>query len=364
MAVTGMNATDNPGPGVPVVRALRAAAEAHRVDLRIIGLAYDALDPGNYMGGVCDDVYLMPYPSQGAAALLQRLEAVTQATRIDVLIPSLDAELPAYLKLRGRLVELGIRTFLPTEEQLKLRAKDQFHEMGEALGINVPKSVAISEASAISRLDQQLTFPVMVKGQFYDAALAYSPMDVHALFQRMAAKWGVPVIVQEFVSGEELDVVALGDGEGGLVGSVPMRKMQLTDKGKAWGGVTVADGELDAYVRDAMAKLKWRGPCEFEVMRAKDGSGLYMIEINPRFPAWVYLTVGVDRNLPWATVQLALGETVEPMPPARPGVMFLRHSLDQICAMADYEALAVRGELHRSTRHAAPCGAVTEETSR
>ena len=40
VAVTGLNATDNPGPGVGVIRALRAA----RPNDHYVGLAYDALD--------------------------------------------------------------------------------------------------------------------------------------------------------------------------------------------------------------------------------------------------------------------------------------------------------------------------------
>jgi hypothetical protein len=57
--------------------------------------------------------------------------------------------------------------------------------------------------------------------------------------------------------------------------------------------------------------------------------------------------VGAGRNLPWATVQLARGEVVAPMPPPEPGVLFLRHSFDQICTLADYESLTTKGELIR-----------------
>lgn len=341
IAVTGLNATDNPAPGVPVIRALRAACS----NCEIVGLAYDALDPGNYMKGVADHIYLMPYPSQGADVLLDRLKYVHERTPIDVLLPTLDAELPAYLKLQPQLRELGIRMFVPSEEQLRLRSKARLRELHDKHGIEVPRSVALTDSGPIHRLDQELKFPVMVKGQFYDALIAYSPMEVEAAFQRLRAKWGVPVVVQEFVAGEELDVVAVGDGRGGLVGAVAMRKMQLTDKGKAWGGITINDRRLSAFVEKTMAALRWRGPCEIEVMKSHDSGKLYLLEINPRFPAWVFLAVGAGRNLPWATVQLALEQEVAPMPPAPAGIMFLRHSFDQICDLADYQALTTHGEL-------------------
>jgi len=46
LAVTGLNNTDNPGPGIPVIRAIR---ESEDFDLKIIGLAYETLEPGIYM---------------------------------------------------------------------------------------------------------------------------------------------------------------------------------------------------------------------------------------------------------------------------------------------------------------------------
>ena len=60
VAVTGLNATDNPAPGVGVIRSLHADDLG---DKRVIGLAYDALDPGVYAKDIVTDVFLLPYPS-------------------------------------------------------------------------------------------------------------------------------------------------------------------------------------------------------------------------------------------------------------------------------------------------------------
>ncbi len=51
IAVTGLNAIDSPGPGVAVIRALR---EAESFDCRIIGLAYESLEPGIYMHDIVE----------------------------------------------------------------------------------------------------------------------------------------------------------------------------------------------------------------------------------------------------------------------------------------------------------------------
>jgi len=118
------------------------------------------------------------------------------------------------------------------------------------------------------------------------------------------------VVVQEMVKGEEYNLSAVGDGEGNLLGPVMMKKMAVTDKGKAWSGISIDDQPL-LEASAALAKaIKWRGPLEVEVMRDQQGH-YQLIEINPRFPAWIYLSVGVGRNLPLTLLQLAMGREAD-----------------------------------------------------
>lgn len=344
IAVTGMNANENPGPGVPVVRALRAAEDFSGT---IVGFTYDPLDPGVFMENICDHVYLIPYPSEGSRALLDRLTDIQSRTPVDVIIPTLDSELPLFIAMENELRALGIKTFLPSKACYDLRSKARFNNLGREFGISVPRGKTITAPSMLQGLHKEFTFPIMVKGQFYDAGIAYNVMEADHLFRTISSKWGLPVIVQEYIGGEEYDVVAVGDGEGGLVGAVPMKKMQLTDKGKAWGGVTICDPGMNAFVADVMAKIKWRGPCELEIMKRRSDGEFFLIEINPRFPAWSYLAVGAGQNLPWATARLAMGENVAPFESYQVGTMFLRNSIDHIYPLSEFQDMTTLGELHR-----------------
>ena len=102
IAVTGLNNTDNPGPGIPVVRGIR---ESDRFDVRIIGLAYENLEPGIYMEGALDKTYLIPYPSVGQEAFMERLLEIHEKDPIDLIIPNLDAELYTFMKSAKLLSE-------------------------------------------------------------------------------------------------------------------------------------------------------------------------------------------------------------------------------------------------------------------
>lgn len=341
IAVTGLNNTDNPGPGIPVIRSLR---ESDEFDVHIVGLAYENLEPGIYMKDMVDKTYQIPYPSGGAQPLMERLEQIHAREHINVLIPNFDAELFTFMKSEKKLLEMGIHTFLPTLEQFEERHKTNLPAFGKKYGIKVPHSKAMSNPWDIQKLKSEFDYPVLVKGKFYDAYIAYNDDQVVNHYNKITAKWGVPVIIQEFIRGTEVNVVALGDGNGNTIGAVPMRKQYITDKGKAWGGITLSDENMLRITRDLIAATKWRGGMELEMIKTSSNE-YYMIEINPRIPAWVYLAVGAGQNLPEALVKLAMGMEVKPYKNYKAGTMFIRYSFDLIGDISQFEKLSIEGEL-------------------
>ncbi len=345
VAVTGLNATDNPAPGVGVIRALRAASPKDGIG-RIVGLAYDALDPGAYAVDLISDVFLLPYPSQGLDAFRSRLEYVHERVGLDVIVPTLDSELPGFIELEPHLKKMGIHMLLPTREQLDLRQKSQLSQLGARAGISVPKSAVVTTIDELHQVHERVPYPLFVKGVFYGASLATNLDEAVAAYYKVVAQWGVPVVVQTLVTGEEFNMVALGDGEGGLRGAVAMKKMLITDKGKGWAGITVKAPGLLALAAAFMKETHWRGPCEIEAMCDRNGR-YHLIEINPRFPAWVYLSVAAGQNLPLAAVALAAGRDVH-LSDYEVGTMFVRISIDQIAKIDDFQGLVTQGEIVRS----------------
>jgi len=341
LAVTGLNNTDNPGPGVPVIRG---AKESEDFDVRVIGLVYENLEPGIYMEGLCDRIFQIPYPSAGSDELIERVEWIHQQEKIDMLIPNFDAELFSFMKNEKRLFDKGIHTFLPTINQFQEREKDKLPEYGKKYGVKVPGSINLGSFSQIKEIEEKMEYPVMVKGQFYDAYVAANEEQAKQAFHKLAAKWGLPVIAQEFVKGTEVNVIARGDEKGNTIAAVPMRKQYITDKGKAWGGITLADDKMMELTRMIIQKTKWKGGMELELIKTNNGE-YFLIEINPRIPAWVYLAVGAGQNIPDALIKLALGWDVKPMTSYKIGKMFVRYSYDMIVDLEKFAAISMNKEI-------------------
>lgn len=341
IAVSGLNNIDSPGPGVPVIRSIR---EAKDIDARIIGLAYENLEPGAYIPGVADKTYKLPYPSEGSDALLARVKYIHEQENLDIIIPNFDAELFSFMKSREVFNKLGIKTFLPTIMQFEERQKSNLPGFGKKYDVLVPKSEAVTDYRSMSSVIKKLGYPVMIKGCYYDAYIANNEMQTQVYFNKLSAKWGLPVIIQEFARGTEVNVVALGDGKGNTIGAVPMRKQYITDKGKAWGGITLDAPDMLELTHHIIKETKWRGGMELELIRTANND-LYLIEINPRIPAWVYLATGAGQNIPAALVKLACGIEVEPFKSYETGKMFIRYSYDLIADIKDFEQLSTKYEI-------------------
>ncbi|MBE2281584.1 MAG: ATP-grasp domain-containing protein [Ignavibacteriaceae bacterium] len=343
IAVTGLNATDNPGPGVPLIRCLQ---EDKSLDFTITGLIYDSLEPGIYMDDIAESCHLIPYPSSGLDSLFDRIRQINETEKIDMIIPTLDSELYGFVKIQKRLEDIGIKTYLPGTDMLNIRAKDKLFNFCKSNNINVPKNILVSSVQDLYGITKEFEYPVAVKGIFYDAYIVNNFDEAVTAFKKISSKWGFPVIIQEYIKGSEFNVVALGDGTGGTVGAVAMRKLYITDKGKGWAGVSIEDEPLIEMSKKIIEKIKWRSGMELEYIKSAQTNEYYLLEINPRFPAWVYLSPNTGQNLPAAMVKLAMGEKQEYFTTYKTGIMFVRCSWDLISDVSKLAQISTSGVIY------------------
>jgi carbamoyl-phosphate synthase large subunit len=341
VGITGLNATDSPGPGVGVIRCLH---EAEDIRFRIIGLAYETLEPGIYMHDLVHKSYQIPYPSAGMEQLYKRLAFIQEHEKMDLIIPNFDAELWNMIRLAPRLNRIGIRLFLPDQEQIDRISKVNLFDFAVSNGIRTPESKMINSMEELDRLTEEIEYPIVIKGRFYEAFITYNKDQLVYYYHKLNARWGLPVILQEFIDGSEIVIAGLGDGAGNTLGAVPLRKLYITDKGKGWAGVVIEDAEYLEIASKFNASTLWKGGFEIELKRDDEGK-LFLLEINPRFPAWIYTTAAAGQNLPLMMVRMAFGETVEPLTSYETGKMFVRYSWDLITDIQEFRQISTLGEL-------------------
>lgn len=340
IAVTGLHRGENPQPGYGVIRSLRR----HSRDLKIVGLVYDVLESGIYADQGADQVYQFPYPSAGAATVLGRLDYIHHCCPIDIFLPTLDSEIHLLVGIAEEIKQRGIRIMLPGEESYQARSKSNLEELAESCQLNTPLSETVSDVERLVQAAARIGYPLMLKGQYYEAYKIYSQPQLIDRFHDVVFRWGAPVVVQRYVEGPEFDVVAVGDGEGGVAASCSIRKTILSEKGKGFGGITISDERLDDLAFNVIRELEWYGPIELEFIQDEITDEYYLIEVNPRFPAWIDFPAACGVNLAALVVEaLWEGQMIE-MPACAPGKFFLRHSIDLLCDIEDMGTLASSGE--------------------
>ena len=338
VAVSGINATDNPGPGIPVAKALRKTAR----DFNITGLGYSADDPGHYLNQYLDQSTIMPWPTKGWQGIKEKLQSIKDRFGLDILISNLDAELPIYIKHQDEINEMGIATLLPTENQFKMRSKAVLADFCEELQVDHPRTVAVHSIDEMHYALESFCFPVWVKGQYYKAFQAYDYQSAIQNFNKLFGEWGAPVLIQEPVAGEELNVAGLGDGKGGLCGFVSIRKQSITSLGKIWSGVSLRNSHLEAITRRFVEVTKWSGPFELEFK--VQGDRICLIEINPRFPAWIYFSAGIGVNLPERLIDLLTKGSCDTAVDYPAGKLYMRYTEEVVTDISEFSKIHNNGE--------------------
>ncbi len=333
IAISGLNNTDNPAPGIGVAKSLKGH--------NLIGLSYDANEPGIYQG-LFEKVYLMPYPSLGYEEFKQRITYIKEKSKIEAIIPTLDAELPLYIKYQNEIDKLGIKTYLPSLECFEMRDKSKLPEFSKKLGVKHPKTIQITSLDDLILATRTLGFPIMVKGNYYKAYKAYNLDEAIEYYYKISNEWGFPLLAQQVISGVEINYVGLGDGKE-LIAGVGIKKLSTTELGKVWSAVSIDNKALFEVSKKFVETIGWRGAFEFEAM--SDGKDIYLIEINPRFPAWVHFATMLGINLPEMMIKLIQGEKVEKKYDYPLEKMYIRYVEETMADFKDFTTLISKKEL-------------------
>ena len=288
--VSGVASGQNPSPGVGVARCLRAAfpqATLVAVDYsrQSAGLAWQDFD----------EAVVRPPWTRGRES--RHAEYVRRCVAAGgIWISCLDLELALLAK---RLPGRG-NVPCPPSSALRLAAKPAA-AVGRLLGLPVPPSFHLGDAPprAVASFCREHGWPVWVKGPQYGAAPAWSWYELEPLVRRMAAHWGGRrgLLLQAHSEGQDV-TIAFAALRGELLGAVQLEKLERTAEGKVWSGrVSPVPVPLERRLRALARATRWTGGGEIECVR-DPLSRLWLIECNPRFPAWIYGAALAGQNLP------------------------------------------------------------------
>jgi carbamoyl-phosphate synthase large subunit len=305
VAVTGISAFEEVLSGCGVSKALSLSGDV----TRLLGLVYGPYDTGAFQADTFDAIHRLPN-GDDSDELLTRLLNIKKHSGLSVIIPCVDFEIEKFVNLRDELTRHGIHTFLPSLKALHARAKKKLFTSkmrGQRGVLNIPGASVLNKKSSLNKAIETYGFPLVIKGETAGVLIAYNSDQVFAFVSEMRDDGHEVLLAQGFVRGDEFAYSAVCGPDHLVIHDVLIKKLCQTDKGKTWGAINIIHADLVAALRKFLRSIAWTGPVEIEMIRDVRDDNFTLIEVNPRFPAWISYTSELGVNLPLTALNSVLG---------------------------------------------------------
>jgi len=277
------------GPaGVAVIRSL-----LQRPEVEVFAGDMDGWASGLYLVPANRRRILSPGKSP---TFVDELIALCAEDEIDVLFSTVDVELPPLARRRG---ELSAALAAPSLDTLETCLDKFALAVRCAPLLRTPVTHLVGPASTAAEWD----FPIIVKPRSGAGSrgvrLVHSRADLDALGDDDS------LIAQELLPGDEYSVDVIAAADGHVVAAVPRTRTRV-DSGVSIAGLTVRDAELEATATAVAQAIGLTGVANVQLRR--DTAGVpALLEVNPRFPGAMPLTIAAGVDMPSLALDLALG---------------------------------------------------------
>ena len=281
------------GPaGVAVIRSLLA-----RADVEVFAADMDGWASGLYLVEASHRRLVEPGRS---AEFVDGIIGLIASDSLDVVISTVDVELPALARRRDELAPAALAA--PSLDTLEL-ALDKF-VLAERCAplLRVPETTLLN-AEGVAR---DWTFPVIIKPR-----QGAGSRGVHLIQSRedlVAVGTDESIIIQEHLPGDEYSVDVIAGSDGNVIAAVPRTRTRV-DSGVSIAGQTVHSAELESTAAAVARAIGLIGVANVQLRY--DSAGVpALLEVNPRFPGAMPLTIAAGVDMPSLALDLALGRSL------------------------------------------------------
>ena len=264
--------------------------------------------------------------------------AAAVAHDADLVVPTVDIELRGVSAARERFAAQGCGVLVESVHTLDLCLDKAALVEACRPVVRVPVTLVLTPDLTPAELDT-LGAPFVAKPRSGSGGRGFEVVTDRKRLLDLPRDGSM--LLQELLPGEEYSIDVLADDTGHVVAAVP-RARDKVDSGIAVAGRTLRDGALESFGRAVATAIDARGVVNVQARRARNGLPT-LLEVNPRFPGTMPLTVAAGVDMPLLAVEHALGH---PLPDriAHREVAVVRHWEDVVVPMDEYAFGRTPGE--------------------
>ncbi len=250
---------------------------------------------------------------------------------VSVLIPTVDSELLPLARRRDELAAAGVTLVAASEETFAVC-------LDKALLAERCRGVVAVPATAV--LDETFDpadwpLPVIAKPRTGSGSRDITLVTEASQWAQLSHEGDL--LVQEYLPGDEYSIDVLAGPGGNVVAAVPRSRLKV-DSGISVAGRTHHDAELEGLARDVATAIGLVGVANVQARMAVDGRPK-LLEVNPRFPGAMVLTVGAGIDMPALVLDAALGRPLPEGPLPFDEIGVVRHWEEQWVSIDELAAL-------------------------
>ncbi|HEX8492967.1 MAG TPA: ATP-grasp domain-containing protein [Pyrinomonadaceae bacterium] len=303
--ISGLYCGTNPQPGVGIARSLRMAYP----DATLVGVEYSNRSSGIHWPDF-DELWLQrPWEEMSLSEYGILVGEILDAGALWISGTDLETMWLASVFPDGHKNLLS-----PSSDALRQITKPAV-PAHKGLPVRIPTFISTEHSDwELHAFCRQYGWKVWLKGPYYEALRTRTWPEFEGARYALTRAWSTDrLFLQAHVSGYE-ESVSLCAYKGELLGCVRMRKREMTEESKTWAGdVTEVPEEIELPLREIIRELNWTGGAELEMVRDAEGQ-LWLLEWNPRFPAWIHGATIAGRNMSALLVEGATGIKAQPTP--------------------------------------------------
>jgi len=278
------------GPaGVAVIRSL-----LKRDDVTVFAADMDGWASGLYLVPAAQRRIVEPGRSD---SFVDGIIALVAADALDVVFSTVDVELPPLARRRDELAPAVLAA--PSIETLDVTL-DKFLLAERCAPLLRTPVTSLLDAEGVA---EKWDFPVIVKPR-----RGAGSRGVRLVADRVALEaldFDDALIIQEHLPGDEYSVDVMADASSHVIAAVPRTRTRV-DSGVSIAGRTVHDADLESTAAAVAAAIGLTGVANVQLRRDKHGIPA-LLEVNPRFPGAMPLTIAAGVDMPSLALDLALG---------------------------------------------------------
>jgi len=262
---------------------------------------------------------------------VDKVLTICEQLHIDLLIPTVDTELLPLAKRLDEFEAAGTKAVIASVDTLEVCLdKWELHKRCEG-NVRVPETVVVDESFDPASID----LPVIVKPRTGSGSrgirLIKEAGDLESLDRDGT------MLCQELLPGPEFSLDVFADSSGEVLAVVPRERLKV-DSGIAITGRTTHDDALEKFGADVARLIGLNTVANVQAKEASEGVPA-LLEVNPRFPGTMPLTIASGVDMPKLAVDEALGHELPPAPIPFNDVAMVRHFDEHIFDYSEIEKM-------------------------